>query len=199
MAKNYTQEQIVSLARLAAADYAAACTGPTIRGKNGEKEFRGMTAAGKAKALQISEEEAKNLGLKDETMPEVALRLGLSWSEAKDKLIDLATATFDEMSEHWQNVNIESAKGMIALLPSFGNGDPDCGAEVLKAELAVPDFNVQAKYAATLHDAWLKLPANSWALGGNLDRPFDKLDPEEKAKDVQQLMSLYTWLCSLDV
>ena len=105
----YTQEQIIALARLAAADYAAACNGPTIRGKNGEKEFRGMTAAGKAKALQISEEEAKNLGLKDETMADVALRLGLTWTEAQEKLIDLATASFDEMSEHWKNVNIESA------------------------------------------------------------------------------------------
>lgn len=169
----YTQEQIIELAKLAAADYAASCTGPTIRGLNGEKHLRGKS------------------------IEEVAANNGITVEEAKALTIDLATATFDEMSEHWQNVNIESAKGMITLLPSFGNGDPDCGAEILKAELAVPDFNVQAKYATILHDAWLKLPANSWALGGDLDRPFSELPEEEQAKDVQQLMSLHTWLCSL--
>ena len=171
---NYTKEQIISLAHLAAADYAAACSGPTIRGLNGEKNLRGKS------------------------YEEVATNNGISVEEAKKLTIDLATASFDEMSEHWQNVNIESAKGMIALLPAFGNGDADNGAETLKTMLKVPDFNVQAKYAALLHDAWLKLPANSWALGGDLDCPFDELPEDEKAKDVQQLMSLYTWLCSLD-
>ena len=171
---NYTQEQITALARLAAADYAASCAGPTIRGLNGEKNLRGKS------------------------IEEVAGNNGITVEEAEALTIDLATATFDEMSEHWRKVNIESAKGMIALLPSFGNGDPDYGAEILKAELAVPDFNTQAKYAAILHDVWLRLPANSWALGGDLDRPFDELPEEEQAKDVQQLMSLYTWLRSLD-
>lgn len=171
---NYTQEQIIALARLAAADYAAACTGPTIRGLNGEKHLRGKS------------------------IEEVAENNGISIEEARKLTIDLATATFDEMSEHWQNVNIDSAKSMIALLPAFGDGDPDQGAEVLKAELKVPNFDVQAKYAAILHEAWLKLPANSWALGGDLDRPFEELPEEEQAKDIQQLMSLYTWLCNLD-
>lgn len=169
----YTKEQIIALARLAAADYAAACTGPTIRGLNGEKHLRGKS------------------------IEEVAASNGISVEEAKALTIDLSTATFDEMSGYWQNVNIESAKGMIALLPSFAEGGTD-GATVLKTVLAVPDFNVQAKYAAILHDVWLRIPANSWALGGDLDRPFDELPEEEQAKDVQQLMSLYTWLCSLD-
>ena len=40
---NYTQEQIIALARLAAADYAASCAGPTIRGLNGEKNLRGKS------------------------------------------------------------------------------------------------------------------------------------------------------------
>lgn len=174
MSKEFTQEQIIALARLAAADYAAACTGPTIRGLNGEKNLRGKS------------------------VEEVAQNNGISIEKANKLTIDLATASFDEMPEHWQNVNIESAKGMIALLPAFGDGDPDQGAEILKATLKVPDFSVQARYAAVLHEAWLKLPANSWALGGDLDRPFDELPKEEQAKDIQQLMSLYAWLCSLD-
>lgn len=171
---NYTQKQIVDLARLAAADYAASCTGPTIRGLNGEKNLRGKS------------------------IEEVARNNGITVEEAEALTIDLATATFDEMSEHWQNVNIESAKGMIALLPAFGNGDPDRGAEVIKTVLTVPNFNIQAKYAAMLHEAWLKLPANSWAIGGDLDRPFDQLPPEEQAKDIQQLMSLHKWLVELE-
>ena len=171
--KNYTEEQIVNLARLAAADYAAACTGPTIRGLNGEKHLRGKS------------------------IEEVAANNGITVEQAEALTIDLAKAGFDEMSEHWRKVNIETAKSMIDLLPSFAEGETD-GATVLKTALAVPDFNVQARYAARLHEAWLKLPANSWALGGNLDRPFDQLPEEEQAKDVQQLMSLYTWLCGLD-
>lgn len=171
--EKYTQKQVEALARIAAADYAAACTGPTIRGRNGEKNLRGGS------------------------IEEVAMNNGITVEQAKALTIDLATATFDEMSEHWQNTNIESAKGMIALLPSFAEGDND-GATVLKTILAVPDFNTQAKYAAILHEAWLKLPANSWALGGDLDRPFSELTPEEQAKDIQQLMSLRDWLISLE-
>ena len=87
---------------------------------------------------------------------------------------------------------------MIALLSAFGNGDLDKGAEILMAELKNGGPEVQMKYVAVLHEAWLKLPANSWALGGDLDKLFGQLDPVEQAKDVQQLMSLYTWLCSLN-
>lgn len=174
MVKSYSKEQIIALAHLAAADYAAACTGPTIRGLNGEKNLRGKS------------------------YEEVAQNNGISVEEAKKLTVNLAEASFDEMSEYWQNVNIDSAKSMIDLLPAFAEGTSNDGADVLKAVLKVPNFSVQAKYAAILHEAWLKLPANSWALGGDLDRPFDELPEEEQAKDVQQLMSLYTWLCSLD-
>lgn len=169
----FTEEQVMELARLAAADYAAACTGPTIRGRNGEKNLRGTS------------------------IEEVAEANGISVEEAKRITVDLSTATFDELPDHWQQANIESAKGMIALLPSFAEGDND-GATVLKTVLAVPNFDVQAKYAAKLHEAWLKLPSNAWALGGPLDKPFEKLQEEEQAKDIQQLMSLYNWLVSLD-
>ncbi len=169
----FTDEQVMELARLAAADYAAACTGPTIRGRNGEKNLRGSS------------------------IEEVAEANGISVEEAERITVDLSTATFDELPDHWQQVNIESAKGMIALLPSFAEGETD-GVTILKTVLKVPDFNVQAKYAAKLHEAWLRLPANAWALGGPLDKPFEELPEEEQAKDVQQLMSLYNWLVSLD-
>lgn len=169
---SYTEEQVRELAKLAAADYAAACTGPTIRGLNGEKHLRGNS------------------------VEEVAEKNGISVEEAKALTIDLSKVTFDEMSPHWQNVNIDSAKMMIELLSSFGNVT-NSGEEVLLAVLSVPNFDVQAKYAAILHENWLKLPQNSWALGSDLDRPFSELSEEEQAKDVQQLMSLYQWLKSM--
>lgn len=170
---HYTQEQIIALARLAADDYAAACTGPTIRGRNGEKHLRGKS------------------------IEEVAKKNGISVEEAEALTVDLSVTPFDLLPEHWQQVNIESAKGMIALLPAFAEDGFD-GATVIRLVLAVPDSSIKAKYAAILHRAWLQLPANSWALGGDLDRPFEELPSEEQAKDVQQLMSLHAWLCSLD-
>lgn len=171
MSREFSDNEILELAKLAAADYAAACTGPTIRGLNGEKNLRGSS------------------------IEEVADNNGITVEEAKELTIDLSAASFDEMSDHWKQVNIDSARGMIALLPSFSeSGDADEGAMILMTMLKVPNFNVQRKYASILHDAWLKLPANSWALGGDLDVPFEELPEEEQAKDVQQLMSLYTWL-----
>lgn len=171
----FVPRRIIALAKMAANDYAAACNGPTIRGLNGEKHLRGNS------------------------IEEVAANNDITIEEAKAITIDLATATFDEMPTYWQDVNIEAAKSLIDLLPAFGNGDYDQGARTLKAVLKVPNFKVQAEYAAKLHEAWLKLPANSWALGGDLDRPFDELPEEEQAKDVQKLMTLYTWLCTLNI
>ena len=72
--EKYTQKQVEALARIAAADYAAACTGPTIRGRNGEKNLRGGS------------------------IEEVAMNNGITVEQAKALTIDLATATFDEMS-----------------------------------------------------------------------------------------------------
>lgn len=187
MKHTYTDSQIKDLARLAAADYASTCEGPTIRGRNGEKEFRGRTKAQRAKALDISVEKAEQLGLSNESMAEVALRLGLTWAEAQERLIDLATATFDEMSEHWRNTNIESAKDMIELMESMGG----------KGIILAIDFENKAQrleYGSRLHQLWLEQPANSWAKGGELDRPFADLDPAEQDKDIQQLVSLQKWL-----
>ena len=186
----YNRNQIEALARLAAADYAAACTGPTVRSQDGGKEGRGMTLAQRAKALGITEREAKGLGLHDETMAEVALRLGLTWAEAQEKLVDLATASWEELSPHWQQANIDSAMGMIALMEEMG------GEEAILA-LDLDNEVVRVEAGTRLHQLWLTQSANDWAIGGPLDKPFVELDPVEQAKDIQQLRSLQKWLRSL--
>jgi hypothetical protein len=37
-----------------------------------------------------------------------------------------------------------------------------------------------------IHNAWLS--RNEWAKGGNLDVPFDQLPPDERAKDLDQVV-----------
>ena len=94
--RQFTREEIIMLAALAAADYAASCSGPTIRGRNGEIHLRGSS------------------------IEEVAARNDLTVEEAKTLTVDLSTATFDELPPHWQRINIESAEGMIALMAAMG-------------------------------------------------------------------------------
>lgn len=159
----YTDHQIIALAALAAADYASACKGPTIRGLNGEKNLRGKS------------------------IEEVAANNGISIEEAQALTIDLATATFDEMSEHWKSVNIDSANGMIQLMESMG------GEDVILA-IDLEDEEQRLYYGDKLHQLWLEQPANSWAKGGDLDRPFSELPKEEQDKDIQQIHSLQKWL-----
>lgn len=163
---NYTHEEIRNLAVLAAADYAAACKGPTIRGKNGEKHLRGTN------------------------LEEIAKTNGMTLDEVAALTVDLSTATFEELSPHWQAVNVDSAEGMIALMEAMGGE-----GVILALDLRDPD--VRAKYGALLHRLWLDQPANSWAKGGDLDKPFSALPKEEQDKDVQQLMSLQKWLIAM--
>ena len=72
MSYNYTEEQIIELAKLAAADYAAACKGPTIRGLNGEEKFRGRSIEEVTAACErdnfLSAEEALAFGLVDRVL-----------------------------------------------------------------------------------------------------------------------------------
>ena len=168
MKKSYTNEEIRALAVLAAADYAAACNGPTIRGKNGEKHLRGTSLEEVAKA-------------NDMTLDEVAALT-----------VDLSTATFEELPPHWQAVNIDSAEGMIALMKAMGG-------ESLILALDLRDTAIRNHYGAILHQLWLDQPANSWAKGGDLDKPFSALPKEEQDKDIQQLMSLQKWLIAMQM
>ena len=166
MMKTYTNEEIRALAVLAAADYAANCSGPTIRGKNGEKHLRGTS------------------------LEEVAKANGLTIDEAAALTVDLSTASFEELSPHWQAVNVESAEGMITLMEAMG------GESVILA-LDLRDPEVRTRYGTLLHQLWLEQPANSWARGGELDRPFSQLPKAEQDKDIQQLESLQKWLIAM--
>ncbi len=160
----YTDTQIEALAAKAAADYAAACSGPTIRGRNGEKNLRGSS------------------------LKEVADKNGISVEEAKLVTVDLATATWSELSPHWQSVNIDSARGMIALMQELGGEQVILNADL--SYCSAEAFELGAK----LHAAWLQQESNSWAIGGDLDKPFSELPWSEQKKDIQQLRSLQEWL-----
>lgn len=166
MKKTYTSEMIRNLAVLAAADYAAACNGPTIRGRNGEKHLRGTS------------------------LEEVAKTNGLTVDEAAALTVDLSTASFEELSPHWQATNIDSAENMIVLMEQMGG-------ESLILALNLRDPEVRTRYGTLLHQLWLEQPANSWARGGELDRPFSQLPKVEQDKDIQQLMSLQKWLIAM--
>ena len=159
----FTDSQIELLAKLAAADYAANCKGPTIRGLNGEKELRG------------------------ESYKEISERTGLSIEEVMHKTLDLSQASFDELSDHWKGVNIKSAQDMVSMIYAVG------GTQTILDTLK----NLWA-LASMIHEAWLDNPNNSWAKGGNLDKPFDKLDPSEQMKDIQMLVSMFKWLLALE-
>lgn len=164
--KKYNETEIRALATLAAEDYMKSCSGPTIRGRNGEKNLRGSS------------------------LQEVADKNCLTLDEAARLTVDLSTATFDELSPHWQKVNVDSAYGMIELMEAMG------GAEVILG-LNLDNPETRAQYGALLHNLWLQQSANSWARGGDLDKPFTELPKEEQDKDIQQLVSLQKWLRSM--
>lgn len=164
--KFYDDAQVLTLAILAAEDYAAECNGPTIRGKNGEKNLRGNS------------------------LEEVAKANGLSLAEAAALTLDLSTASFEELSPHWQQVNIDSARGMIDLMEQMGGEEAILG-------LDLEDPATIIKYGSLLHEKWLEQPSNSWAKGTELDLPFILLDPDQQRKDIQQLRSLQKWLHSI--
>ncbi len=165
----YTVEQVVRLAKMAAADYAAACTGPTIRGKNGEKFLRGTSYAEVLRS---------------------AKPLGLTQEEVVEMTVDLAVTDFDELPPYWQRVNFDSAINMISIMLEIGGPETVLG-------LNLKDCWTASHYGALVHQAWLAQPANNWAKGGPLDVPFELLPSAEQDKDIQQLRSLQCWLKTL--
>ena len=165
----YTVDQVVRLARQLAADYAAACTGPTIRGKKGEKFLRGTSYA---EVLRSAEP------------------LGLTRKQIIEMTVDLSTTDFDDLPAYWQRVNFNSAISMISIMQANG------GPEVILG-LNFQDCWTASHFGALVHQAWLAQPENSWAKGGPLDVPFELLPLKEQDKDIQQLRSLQCWLKTL--
>lgn len=165
----YTVEQVVRLAKMAAADYAAACTGPTIRGKNGEQFLRGTSYTEVYRSAEP---------------------LGLTPEEVVEMTVDLSTTDFDDLSPYWQRVNYDSAISMIEIMLEIGGPETVLG-------LNLKDCWTASHYGALVHQAWLAQPANNWAKDGPLDVPFELLPLKEQDKDIQQLRSLQCWLATL--
>ena len=102
----YTPDQIAALAAIAAADYAAACDGPVIRGRNGESNLRGTS------------------------LEEVAEKNGLFIELAAALTVDLSVAAVEDLPSYWQQVNIRSAESMIALMEAMGGEDVVAGLDL---------------------------------------------------------------------
>jgi len=71
--------------------------------------------------------------------------------------VDIANTTFEQLPIDWQTENREAARVAIRMRKVVGRA---------------------------IHNAWLD--RNEWAKGTELDKPFDLLPPEEKAKDLEQ-------------
>lgn len=166
---SYPVDQVIRLARQLAADYAAACTGPVIRGKRGEKFLRGTSYA---EVLRSSEP------------------LGLTRKQVVEMTVDLAVTDFDDLPPYWQQVNFDTAVNMIEIMQAIG------GPEVILG-LNLQDCWTASHFGALVHQAWLAQPENSWAKDGPLDVPFELLPLKEQDKDIQQLRSLQCWLKTL--
>ncbi|MBR1939166.1 hypothetical protein IJ847_00335 [Candidatus Saccharibacteria bacterium] len=163
--RTYSEAEVIRLAALAAADYAASCSGPTIRGRNGEKNLRGKSVEAVAEANGMTVEQVTPL------------------------VIDLAAAGWDDLSDHWQQVNVQSAHGMIEIMEKLG------GPDVVSA-VNLNDPAQRLRYGTLLHQAWLD--QNAWAADDPvLSRDFADLPVGEQDKDIQQLKSLQAWLSEI--
>lgn len=92
--------------------------------------------------------------------------------------VDIANSSFAELPSDWQKKNLEAARVVINLVYD---------KIVAGEEITEDDMN---KMTATIHEEWLK--RNSWVYDPNtgnpeLAVPYEKLDPEEQAKDIAQL------------
>ena len=90
-------------------------------------------------------------------------------------MVDIANTGFVRLPEDWNAENAAAAEVIIDLVDSLG------GAEKIDLE----DTEVYEKCGQAIHSAWLE--RNTYAKDGPLDIDFDKLPPDEQAKDLEQL------------
>ena len=121
--------------------------------------------------------------LRGDSLEEVSKNTGLSVEEVQKRTVDLAQASFDDLPPYWQNVNIDSARSLISMFEPIGNGDAQKGAE--KVRHIVKLFQ---ELASEVHSLWLQ--NNQWAIGTELEDPFDKLHPSQQMKDILVLFAL---------
>lgn len=88
--------------------------------------------------------------------------------------VDIANTGFTELPTDWQAENQAAAEVVVNVLDS-SNGQVDLTNEEQRNHIG-----------NTIHTAWLE--RNDWAAGGELDVPFEQLPPDEKAKDIDQVV-----------
>lgn len=145
---------------------------PAWRGANGEKDLRGKS----------KEDVAADLVAQGWT-PEAAA------ATAETTVIDIANTPYDQFSEHWKEQNRGGAEFLIELLDELG---PEA---ILSLDLT--DKETRSYYGTRIHANWIS--RNKWVNDPDngdpdLAKPFDELEPEEKQKDIDQLVVLQKWL-----
>lgn len=97
-----------------------------------------------------------------------------AWIEANGtNQVDIANSTYDQLPEDWKAENKAAAEVVVGVMVER-DGAIDLSDETTRLEVG-----------GIVHDAWLS--RNKWAAGGDLDKPFDQLPPEEQAKDISQI------------
>jgi hypothetical protein len=89
--------------------------------------------------------------------------------------VDIANTPYSELPDDWQKENRDAAEVAQRILKEHG-GTVDLTDE--KTRLAVGE---------QIHQAWLSRENNSYAKGGELDKPFADLPRAEQDKDTDQL------------
>ena len=89
--------------------------------------------------------------------------------------IDIANASYLQLSSDWQEENKEAAKVVAKMIES--------GISYSENEIKNAD-EIRNKIGSEIHNAWLE--RNSWAKDGELGVPFKELPKEEQDKDIDQ-------------
>src|SRR3989344_5653199 len=95
------------------------------------------------------------------------------WVEAHGTdQVDIANTAYEDLPVDWQAENKAAAEVVVGILDE-SNGNLD-----------LSNTEARSQVGQTVHKAWLS--RNEWAKGGELDKPFEELPPEEQAKDIVQ-------------
>lgn len=137
---------------------------PAWRGVNGEKAYKNKS-------------------------PEELMADGMSESDARAAVIDIANQPYNEYSEYWKEQNRGGAEFLIKLID-------EKGVNAITG-LDLQDEKTRSEYGDLIHENWLE--RNEWVKDPNygdptLAKPFAELPPVEQQKDIDQLAVTQEWL-----
>lgn len=90
--------------------------------------------------------------------------------------VDIANTDYEDLPSDWQEENKAAAEVAQSLLnEGYANHEDIKGDEFVESA------------SSQIHEAWLG--RNGWAIGGELDVPYDQLPEAEKLKDRAQILT----------